>query len=269
MSNAYIAGPMRGYPRYNFDAFDACAGYLNSVGIDVASPAEHDRAGGFDPDGPLNGFDMEAAMRWDLTQVLCSDMVVMLPGWEASVGASLEYEVARKTGKRVYAYKPEKDRHHKLWLIDDDEPIEARVVSVADTRYLDDADDPELARLLAEEAEIERRCRLTVDEEEEAHASVLAIADRLIHGSRNGAYGHPLDDFSRTALFWSNFISEATGSEVWLEPEHVGWMMVLLKMSREINKHGHDNLVDGGGYIGTIEMVHDERARRDAQRDAA
>ena len=38
----YIAGPMRGYPRFNFDAFDAAAEMLQDT-CDVISPAQLDR----------------------------------------------------------------------------------------------------------------------------------------------------------------------------------------------------------------------------------
>ena len=38
----YIAGPMTGYPRFNFDAFDAARDDLRSDGYDVISPADLD-----------------------------------------------------------------------------------------------------------------------------------------------------------------------------------------------------------------------------------
>jgi energy-coupling factor transporter ATP-binding protein EcfA2 len=37
--------------------------------------------------------------------------------------------------------------------------------------------------------------------------------------------------------------------------EEVAWMMVGLKMSREVNKKSHDNLVDAAGYLGVVEKV--------------
>ena len=33
--------------------------------------------------------------------------------------------------------------------------------------------------------------------------SVLLEAQGLVHGDRQTAYGHPLHDFSRTAMMWS------------------------------------------------------------------
>src|SRR5262245_23383467 len=46
----YIAGPMRGYPSYNFPAFDEAEAALTAGGWRVLSPAAMDRAIGFNPD---------------------------------------------------------------------------------------------------------------------------------------------------------------------------------------------------------------------------
>ncbi len=39
--------------------------------------------------------------------------------------------------------------------------------------------------------------------------------------------------------------------------------MVGVKISREVNTHKRDNLVDAAGYLRTLEMLIDERARRE------
>jgi nucleoside 2-deoxyribosyltransferase len=46
----YLAGPMTDRPRFNFDEFDRHAAMLRGRGHIVISPAELDRAEGFDPD---------------------------------------------------------------------------------------------------------------------------------------------------------------------------------------------------------------------------
>lgn len=86
--------------------------------------------------------------------------------------------------------------------------------------------------------------------------TILQEAQRLVHGDRGEAYGHPLDDFSRTAKIWSAIL----GVEV--TPEQVGLCMVGVKISRECNQPKRDNRVDGAGYFETVDMIHAERKRR-------
>lgn len=81
-------------------------------------------------------------------------------------------------------------------------------------------------------------------------------AEALVYGSRNSDYGHPLDDFSRTAQIWSAILG------YYVEPEQVALCMVGLKLSREVNKPKRDNIVDAHGYLMTYRMVRDEQALR-------
>lgn len=93
---AYVAGPMRNFPRFNFDAFDAAQAGLEELGYDVISPAEMDRDVGFNPDTmePDQAF-LEAAMWRDIEAIMGVDVVVMLPGWEKSTGATAERHLAK------------------------------------------------------------------------------------------------------------------------------------------------------------------------------
>lgn len=103
----YLAGPMRGLPEFNFPAFFEAARRLRLGGLDVMSPAEHDVEEGFDyTKGTLDGFDLIAAFRWDIDQVLSVDAIVLLPGWEKSSGVAGELAVARAVGRDVYEYLP-------------------------------------------------------------------------------------------------------------------------------------------------------------------
>lgn len=88
------------------------------------------------------------------------------------------------------------------------------------------------------------------------HETVLQEAQRLITQDRNEAYDHPLDNFNRIARIWSVIF----GFEV--TEEQVGLAMVGVKVAREAYMPKRDNLVDGAGYFGTIQMVRDERERR-------
>jgi hypothetical protein len=99
----YIAGKMRGLPLYGFPAFDEAEDRLISEGWIVRSPANHDRALGFDPEGPPPDPATLAEMhRWDMQTITESDAIYMLPGWEDSDGATRELGVARACGLDVY-----------------------------------------------------------------------------------------------------------------------------------------------------------------------
>jgi hypothetical protein len=107
----YVAGPMRGYPAFNFPTFDAVAEALRAEGNSVANPAEHDRdvypeieswAGYATGDiAACPDFKFHDAMSWDLAQVAQSDGIVLLPGWEESSGARHERYVAEVCGKAI------------------------------------------------------------------------------------------------------------------------------------------------------------------------
>ena len=112
----YVAGPMRGYPMFNFPAFDAASAALRAQGWEVFSPAEHDRASGFDPSNTeMVGFDITAAFRWDLATLLHVDAVYFLRGWEASQGANTEHSSAVSLGlQRIYQDARDEKQYYYL-----------------------------------------------------------------------------------------------------------------------------------------------------------
>ncbi len=81
--------------------------------------------------------------------------------------------------------------------------------------------------------------------------TILDKAKSLVFGDRGQDYGHPKEDFTRTAGMWTAM----TGGKFEFQPEHVALFMVALKISREMNKHKRDNLVDIAGYAQTCETV--------------
>lgn len=96
--SVYLAGPMTGYPEWNFPAFREAAEELRRRGVHVWSPAERDLAAGFDPDSDGSDFDLEEALREDLQAVLASAAVVVLPGFERSAGTLVEIVTAEAAG---------------------------------------------------------------------------------------------------------------------------------------------------------------------------
>jgi hypothetical protein len=102
MPSIYIAGPMTGYPEFNFPAFDAARDYLERD-WNVISPADMDRELGFDPawDDVTAEF-LRDAMRRDIDAVMHVDALYALAGWEQSKGASAEVALAEWRGIPVY-----------------------------------------------------------------------------------------------------------------------------------------------------------------------
>ena len=92
------------------------------------------------------------------------------------------------------------------------------------------------------------------------HQSVLTEAEGLVHGARNEAYGHPLDDFSRTAGMVSAMLAHKLKEP--LTAEEVGMFMCCVKLSRQVNAPKRDNLVDLAGYAERVQWCLDEREAR-------
>lgn len=100
----YIAGPMRGYDRFNFDAFEAACLDLERRGYSVISPHRMDLEAGFDPCGTLDGFDLHGAIRRDIEAIIATDAIALLPGWESSMGAKAEKSVAEWLDRLIFLY---------------------------------------------------------------------------------------------------------------------------------------------------------------------
>ncbi len=90
----------------------------------------------------------------------------------------------------------------------------------------------------------------------DSHKNILQEADDLIHGDRNYTYDHPLDNFNRIKKGWEVIFG------IDITEEQVGLAMTWVKIAREAYMHKRDNLTDGAGYLGTIEMVISERNLR-------
>lgn len=90
--------------------------------------------------------------------------------------------------------------------------------------------------------------------------SVCQEAQALTHGDRRAAYGHPMDNFGRTVAMVNAFLADKLIAPI--TEEEWGLINVLSKVSRSANKLKRDNLTDICGYANTVEMVMEERKRR-------
>lgn len=85
MKALYISGPMTGKVSFNFPAFHAEAERLRALGHVVVNPAE------INTDVDAEWGD---CLRADIKALMDCDAIVLLPGWEKSRGALLEFHNA-------------------------------------------------------------------------------------------------------------------------------------------------------------------------------
>lgn len=87
----YISGPMTGLPDNNYPAFHRAAGFWRAVGWEVVNPAEEDEA-----ELAVNPVEKTWVdyIRRDIALLLPCNALAQLPGWQASVGALLEFQIA-------------------------------------------------------------------------------------------------------------------------------------------------------------------------------
>lgn len=213
MTRYYISGPMTGIAEYNHPVFFAVerdlVNYLKSIGgadWAVANPARN-----------LNGetgHDRHVYLALDIQQVLDSDVVVLLPGWEKSPGALLEVDVAYNTGKRFML---------------------ATLNTTTQTYVFADID------ITPEETTGANLAEFSV------RGGMLDEAKQLVTNDRNNQYGPPDQDFARTAAMATGFGFSVNGQP--LMGHHVAIFMNLLKMSRLAwTPTKRDSWVDAAGY---------------------
>ena len=100
----YLAGPMRGYPNFNFPAFAYAAAKLREKGFEVFSPAEKGEEvlvtdnPGIQENLSFRRKVFALDMAWIAEH---ADAVALLPGWEKSSGARAERALAEAIGLDV------------------------------------------------------------------------------------------------------------------------------------------------------------------------
>lgn len=89
----YLSGPMKGYKDSNYPLFNRVTAELRDLGHTVYNPAE------FPHDGPNHTFPLRKAFA-DYCAFICNeaDTIVLLTGWENSMGVSAELALAKNCG---------------------------------------------------------------------------------------------------------------------------------------------------------------------------
>lgn len=230
----YIAGPMTGYPNFNYDMFHEVEKLLRNKGFSyIENPATH-----FNGD---QGLSWNSYLDAAIEAVMRSDTIVALPGWHESTGARLEVAIGIAVGMAVYEYVPEVtsgDVFVRMTVADSRQSV-AAIMGMGHATFIED--DPVLADDMLPHEE----------------------AATLVHGARQANYGHPLDNFTGTAGIWNGIIHKKLNAP--LTAEDVALCMVGVKLSRETHVSKRDNIVDAHGYLMTYQMVKDERDRRGEQ----
>jgi len=167
----YIAGPMTGYPGFNYQAFDEARDALIIDGWDVISPADLDRVNlGIDFSVMTGTEDLSehrtAFARQDIDALLKVGAVFVLDGWEKSTGARNEMDIATMLGVPIYSFTTGKPLKHTKHF----SAVQQGPLNVSPRR------------------------------------DMLNEAADLVDGDRNAQYGDPRQDFQRTATMWSAYL---------------------------------------------------------------
>lgn len=123
----YLAGPMSGLPDRNFPAFIAAAEHLRAIGIDVISPAEFEWELPTEGDLPI-GHTYGDVLGRDV-KIVIDDVVglILLPGWEKSVGSRIEAFTGLAMNKMFDLYTGHTGREYPLVNVGR-EYIRARII---------------------------------------------------------------------------------------------------------------------------------------------
>ena len=122
INKIYIAGPMRGKPNWNYDAFNGAEKCLRDNGWDVINPATLDTnyqetenldatPESFDPYSNEDHKDANRKIMKRDVVAICDECsaIYMLKGWQGSQGACAEFYLACSIGLDVYYEEPNND----------------------------------------------------------------------------------------------------------------------------------------------------------------
>jgi hypothetical protein len=84
--------------------------------------------------------------------------------------------------------------------------------------------------------------------------NVLEEANRLVHGPRQGDYGHPADVYARVGRIWGAILGVPD-----LPAATVCLLLAGLKLGREAERPKTDNLVDLAGYAEAVHMARERK----------
>jgi len=98
----YIAGPMRGLPEFNHQKFEDAENLLTEDGCIVVNPVRIGERFGTAEQINEDPALLEKVQQAEIEELRSCDAILMLSGWERSVGAKRELVEAIKNGLSVY-----------------------------------------------------------------------------------------------------------------------------------------------------------------------
>lgn len=208
----YLAGPMTGIPQFNFPEFQRVTNMLRQAGYPIRSPAELDDQETYDAAmASVDGAPGSGVTNGETWGDFLSRDVKLVA--DESCGVIVMPGWERSRGARL-------------------EVFVAELCSLPVRRFVEGEDgDWGLAEIEGDQE------------------SVLDEASGLIKGARLKQYGHPAEDFGRTAKMWSGILG------VDVEPRMVPLCMIAVKLSRIVESpNKRDSVVDVAGYAGTYEL---------------
>jgi hypothetical protein len=214
----YLAGPMTGYEFYNLAGFTAAATHWREAGYDVTTPFECNSV----------VWRRHYGEDFDPTKHTCDY-------GDPILGEMLLEDITALCSADVVAVLPgwEKSKGAKLEVL--------------------------LAQSLGKEilaAETRGRIAASVLTAVEASGeTILQEAQRLVHGDRGAAYGHPIEDYTRTGRMWGAILGLPD-----IDPRICALMMAAMKLSREAHKPKRDNRTDLAGYAECADMIAQRQA---------
>ena len=162
----------------------------------------------------------ETYLRADVALLVTCNAIAMLGGWEDSQGAKLEYLLARELGMPIL----------------DAETLQPLEIAPAPLVHL-------------------HRLRIRWEEFSDTPEPVLDEAKRITASDRQQDYGHPSEDFTRTARMWTGILAAKLREDAEVSAMDVPLCMIAVKLARQAHRHKRDNLVDIAGYARTAAMV--------------
>ncbi len=242
----YLAGPMTGYEEHNFPAFEKLAAHLRQHGHIVVSPRELEAM----ETGPRKSW--EYYLKRDLKELLTCDHIAVMPNWHRSRGASLEVYVGWRLGFKIIEADTLKETDVSKY---DFSSIQNETNGEAFVRAFQPPRMERIPEATVFDADIgiygEKFLGESKDMYKDPPESILDEARRIVGGDRAKSYGHPKQDFDRTALIWEAILG------IKLTAYQVALCMIGVKISRECNARKRDNAVDIAGYAQTLSMVNE------------